>query len=359
LKRIIVSVTNDLVTDQRVDKTCEVLSEIGFQVILVGRKLNKSLPIHRNYKIKRFRLFFNNGVLFYAEYNIRLFLFLLFSKKEILFSNDLDTLLPNYLIGKLQRKKIIFDSHELFSEIPELVHKKIVKKIWLYIERRIIPKLQNIITVSESIKNHYYNLYGVSATVIRNVPKTNEINRINLEEVTKGKKIILYQGSVNIGRGIELMIETMPLLKDYLFIVVGDGDILDNLKKKVNTLSLQRKVIFIGKKTPEELKKITPNASIGMSLEEDIGLNYRYALPNKIFDYIHGNVPIVASNLPEMKFIIEKYAIGELLKERTSKVLANIILKMTEKDYNNNLKDAVKELNWEKEKDKLIKIFKS
>ena len=103
--------------------------------------------------------------------NIRLFLFLLFTKKDMLFSNDLDTLLPNYIIGKLQNKKLVFDSHELFSEIPELVNKQQVKNVWLYLEKTIIPKLQNVITVSDSIKNHYHNLYGISAIVIRNIPK--------------------------------------------------------------------------------------------------------------------------------------------------------------------------------------------
>ena len=114
MKRIIVSVTNDLVTDQRVSKTCSTLSEMGYDILLIGRRLKNSLPIQRNYTTKRIQLLFNKGYLFYAEYNIRLFLFLLFSKKDILFSNDLDTLPANYIIGKLQQRNLIFDSHELF-----------------------------------------------------------------------------------------------------------------------------------------------------------------------------------------------------------------------------------------------------
>jgi|TARA_B110000285_G_scaffold129548_1_gene145745 glycosyltransferase involved in cell wall biosynthesis len=357
LKRIIVSVTNDLVTDQRVDKTCDVLTEIGFEVILVGRKLKNSLPIHRKYSTKRFRLVFNKGILFYAEYNTRLFLFLLFSRKSFLFSNDLDTLLPNYLISKIQKKKLFFDSHELFSEIPELVNKKRVKNVWIYLEKIIIPRLENIITVSDSIKNYYHNLYGISATVLRNIPKIEKISQKNFEIDTKGRKVILYQGSVNIGRGIELMIDTMPLLNEYLFIVIGDGDIIDKLKTKVIKLSLENRVKFLGKKTPQELKTLTPNAVIGMSLEEDLGLNYRYALPNKIFDYIHANVPIIVSDLPEMRSVIKKYAVGELLIERTPKNLAKIITNMTNNSYKKEMKAAKEELNWSKEKEKLTSIF--
>ena len=357
MKRILISVTNDLTTDQRVEKTCEVLSEIGYDVLLVGRKLKKSLPIQRNYKTIRFRLLFNKGFLFYAEFNIRLFIFLLFTKKDLLFSNDLDTLLPNYIIGKLQNKKLVFDSHELFSEIPELVNKQQVKNVWLFLEKTIIPKLQNVITVSDSIKNHYHNLYGISAIVIRNIPKIKKISQRNFEIDAKGKKVILYQGSVNIGRGIELMIDTMTLLDEYLFIVIGDGDILEQLKEKVSNLSLHDKVKFIGKKTPEELKELTPNATIGMSLEEDLGLNYRYALPNKIFDYLHANVPVIVADLPEMRSLIKKHPIGEILIERTPKTLAETIINMTNISYEKELKTAKKELNWSKEKEKLISIF--
>ena len=357
LKRIVISVTNDLTTDQRVEKTCEALSEIGYDVVLVGRKLKTSLPIQKNYKTVRFRLLFNKGFLFYAEFNIRLFIFLLFTKKNLLFSNDLDTLLPNYLLSLLQQKTLVFDSHELFSEIPELVTKPRIKNFWLYLEKKLIPKLKNVITVSNSIKNHYLNLYGVSATVVRNIPKIQKIDPKEFDVNTDEKKIILYQGAVNIGRGIELMIDTMPLLDKYLFIVIGDGDILKELKEKVKLQNLNNKVKFLGKKSPEELKKLTLSASIGMSLEEDLGLNYRYALPNKVFDYLHANIPVIIADLPEMRALIEKYSIGEILTERSPEVLAKILKQMTTKSYKKELAMAKEKLNWSKEKKKLTSIF--
>ena len=357
LKRVIVSVTNDLVTDQRVGKTCAVLTEMGFKVLLVGRKLKKSNSIQREYEVKRFRLLFNKGFLFYAEYNLRLFFFLLFSKKDLLFSNDLDTLVPNYLISKIQKKKLIFDSHELFSEIPELENRKRVKKIWLAIEQKIIPKLKNIITVSDSIKEHYQSLYGVNVSVVRNIPENKKVIQTPFDFDTHGKKIILYQGSVNVGRGLELMIDTMPLLEEYLLIVIGDGDVLMALKEKVSNQSLENQVKFLGKKTPEELKKLTPNATIGMSLEEDLGLNYRYALPNKLFDYIHANVPVIVSDLPEMSKLVSQYKIGEILLKRTPEELAEKIKTVIANDYQEQLKIAGKKLNWSKEKEKIKAIF--
>lgn len=357
MKRIVISVTNDLTTDQRVGKTCEVLSEIGYDVLLVGRKLKNSVPVHRNYKTVRFRLLFNTGFLFYAEFNIRLFIFLLFTKKNILFSNDLDTLLPNYVLSILLQKTLVFDSHELFSEIPELLHKPKVKDFWFCLEKSIIPKLKNVITVSGSIKNHYLKLYGVSATLVRNIPKIEKINQKKFEINTHEKKIILYQGAINVGRGIELMIDTMPLLDEFMFIVIGDGDIVKDLKERAIGLDVNNKVKFLGKKTPEELKKLTLNATIGMSLEEDLGLNYRYALPNKIFDYLHANVPVITSDLPEMSALIEKYAFGEILYKRSPEILATTIKLMTKKSYAKELTFAKEKLNWAHEKKKLISIF--
>ena len=357
LKRVIVSVTNDLVTDQRVGKTCAVLTEMGFKVLLVGRKLKKSNSIQREYEVKRFRLLFNKGFLFYAEYNLRLFFFLLFSKKNLLFSNDLDTLVPNYLISKIQKKKLIFDSHELFSEIPELENRKRVKNFWLAIEKKIIPKLKNIITVSDSIKEHYQSLYGVNVSVVRNIPENKKVIQTPFDFDTHGKKIILYQGSVNVGRGLELMIDTMHLLEDYILVIIGDGDISTKLIEKVNTLDLKNCVKFLGRINPDELKNLTPNTTVGMSLEEDLGLNYRYALPNKIFDYIHAEVPMVVSNLPEMKAIIKKYAIGEVLIDRTPISLASTIKTMAAKNYKKELIQAKKQLNWTLEKEKLISMI--
>ncbi|OSY87253.1 hypothetical protein WH52_12390 [Tenacibaculum holothuriorum] len=360
MKRIILSVTNDLTNDQRVEKVCNTLLQQNYTILLVGRLLKNSPPIQREYETKRFRLFFNKGILFYVEYNIRLFFFLLFSKKDIVLANDLDTLLPNYLISKLQKTPLVFDSHELFSEIPELVNKPFKKRVWKSLENYIIPKLKNTYTVCNSIAKHYDSLYHTNFRVLRNVPHQKRgIVKSDITSITKGKKIILYQGAVNIGRGIELMMETVKLLDDYILLIVGSGDIIKTLQEKTMIENLQNKVVFLGKITPNELQKITPNATVGLSLEEDLGLNYRYALPNKLFDYIQAEVPVITSNLPEMKQIVTKYNVGEILTERTPEKLSSLIEKVANTDYSKNLEKAKSELIWKNEEKVLIDIFKN
>ena len=359
MKKILVSVSNDISNDQRLFRTCQTLWNDDFDIYVVGREKKDSEPIDLHFKTKRVKMLFHKGFLFYAFFNLRLFFFLFFTKKDILYANDLDTLLPNYLVSKLQNKPLFFDSHELFSEVPELEHNPFAKKVWQNIENWIIPKLKHVITVSEGIKNHYQKKHTIRATVIRNVPPITNNKKKELDFISKKQKVIWYQGSVNLGRGLELVIDTISFLEDTIFIIVGDGDVFEKLEQKVLHLELEQKVKFLGKLPPNELRKLTSNATVGISLEEDLGLNYKYALPNKLFDYIHAEVPVIVSNLPDMAALVSEYKIGEVLKTRTPKGLTELILSMEKKDYSKALQKAKKELHWEQEKVKLLKLLKS
>jgi len=358
LKKIIVSITNDISTDQRVEKVCNTLYNAGYEILLIGKKNANSKPLQRNYTTKRVNVFFKKGILFYAEFNVKLFFILLFSRKNMLLANDLDTLLPNYMVSLLQRKKIIYDSHELFPEIPELVNKPFVKKVWSGLEKIILPKLKNTYTVCNSIATFYNNKYATDFKTIINLPTTKKIVKTTFPFKYTDEKIILYQGAVNIGRGLELMIETMPFLVNYILVIVGDGDIFEPLKEKVVSKNLTHKIHFLGRKNPEKLHTITPLANLGISIEEDLGLNYRFALPNKIFDYIQANVPVLVSNLPEMKKVVIDYKVGEIIKDREPKKLANQIENLLQKDFTMALQNAKETLIWEHQEQLLLSIFK-
>lgn len=359
MQRIIISVTNDIVNDQRVKKVCNTLQN-NFEITLIGRKLTKSMDVDRPYKVIRMSLIFNKGFLFYAEFNLRLFFKILFLKKDVLLANDLDTLLPNYLISIIFSKKLVYDSHELFTEVPELISRSRIRYVWLQIEKILFPKLKNVYTVNEKIGEIYSEKYQTTVKVIKNVPyKIQNIKKSKLPFNHNNKKIILYQGVINVGRGLELVIDTMPLLKNYLFVIVGEGDVLDKLKNKVNKLFLNDKVIFLGKLPPENLPKITNNVDIGISLEEELGLSYKFSLPNKIFDYIQSRIPVLVSDLPIMKSLINEFKVGEILMKRNPKNLALIIERMILKkdSYQEHLNKAANIFTWEKESLKLMDIY--
>ena len=366
MKSIYVSVTNDLVTDARAHRTCLTLIESGANITLTGKKNNRNpQPVIRTYNIKRFNLLFNRGFLFYASFNIILFIFLLTRKKiSLLVSCDLDTLPANYLASVLRRCPLVYDSHEYFTEVPELQNRKFVRNFWLRIEKFILPKLKYAYTVSESIAKEYTEKYKVEFKVIRNLPlKIKNTDVYPLPEDILSKKKILYQGAVNMGRGLELMIEVVKELdRDVIFIIAGDGDLYNMLLKKVQKEELTQKVFFTGRIPHEKLADLTCQADMGISLEENTGKSYRYALPNKLFDYIQAEIPVMVSDLPEMRKIVEEYNIGVVNKINDKKAVKETIEYILYNDeakrlWKKNLAKASTELIWEKEKIRLIEIF--
>jgi len=361
LSKIIISVTNDLVTDNRVHKVAQTLYNNGFEVLVIGRKFKKSLPLNRQYKTKRVKLLFNKSFMFYAEYNFRLFFILLFSKYDIILSNDLDTLLANYLASKIRNKKIVYDSHEYYTELPELVNRPFVKKTWTFIEKNILPNLKNTYTVCESISEIYNKLYNTDFKVVRNLPLYNFNTNENTTK-NKNNKIIIYQGALNLGRGLEKVISAMKYLNGVTLLIVGDGDITNYLKKHCINENVSEKVIFKGKVPFDDLINYTCTADLGISLEENLGLNYYFALPNKIFDYIKAGVPVVGSDFPEIRKIILNYKVGILISDTSAQNLAKTIENLlNDKEKLNTLKancyKAAKELCWENEEKILIEIF--
>lgn len=349
--KIIVSVTNDLSTDQRVHKVCASLHSFGFEVLLVGFLLNDSKSLNREYETHRFNLWFKKGPLFYFEYSIRLFYFLLFKKSDILLSNDLDTLLPNFLLSKLKANVLVFDSHEIFSDSPELFNRPLIKRFWQGLESYLIPKTDFSYTVCQSLADHFRDKLKVDMKVVRNVPYFEDIP-INRHD----KKTLIFQGNLNKGRGLDLAIGALVHLPEFNLIIVGGG--FDYLKPLCNELGVAQRVQFVGKVDFKNLKNYTQQASIGLLLEEPIGLSFTYSLPNKLFDYLHSDLKIIASPLKEVEKIMTKYDVGVLLQNRNPKDVAAQIELLHDSEFKESeYKKAKQELNWQKEEEILKTIF--
>lgn len=330
MQRVIVSVSNDLYTDQRVHKVCSYLEERGFEVLLVGRLRKNSQPLKRSYRTKRMRLLFDKGALFYAEFNIRLFLFLLIHKSSILVANDLDTLLANYCSLPFKRgNALIYDTHEYFTEVPELTARPRVRAVWLAIEKWIFPKLENVITVNQSIADAYHKRYGKKVHIVRNISpkwKAKEIkSRSELGLPTTGRLIIFQGAGINVDRGAEEAVYAMKYIENAHLIFVGDGDVISDLKRIVEEEKLASKVHIFGKRPYDELLNFTHHADLGLSLDKPSNDNYRFSLPNKLFDYIHTLTPVLVSDVIEVKRIVEKYQLGIVTKTHDPKELAQTI----------------------------------
>lgn len=364
-KKVIVSVSNDLVSDQRVHKTCVTLNDNGWEVILIGRKLPNSLPLTpRSYKCKRMNLLFTKGAFFYAELNLRLFLLLLFHRAKVLHSNDLDTLLPNYLASKIKGTHLVYDSHEYFTEVPELVDRPKIQRIWERIEGKIFPKLKHVFTVNESIADLFRNKYKVDVKVLRNIPRLKSIKSADETPITfDNRKVLLLQGAgINIQRGAEELVAAMQFVDDALLLIVGSGDVLPFLKEQVLTLNLSEKVQFMDKVPFERLQNITRQATLGISVDKPTNINYQLSLPNKLFDYIHAGIPVVVSDLKEVAKIVNLYQVGIVLKNHEPKQMAERINHLLQNanllsEFKHNCNKASMKLNWENEEKNLISTY--
>jgi glycosyltransferase involved in cell wall biosynthesis len=366
-KRVVVSVINDLVTDQRVNKVCQTLVSMDCDVLLVGRKMRKSPEMDtREYKFRRLKLLTEKGPLFYAEYNIRLFCFLLLRKVDMLVSNDLDTLLPNYLVRRLKNIPLVYDSHEYFTEVPELVNRKNVQKVWKFIEGKIFPKLTDTITVNNSIANLFENDYGIKPAVVRNIPRRSTV----IEKVSREKlglpvniPILILQGAgINVHRGVEELIEAMIHVDNAILLIIGGGDVINKLKEMVFDYKLTPKVIFKPRLPYKEMMQYTSVANLGITFDKPNNLNYKYSLPNKLFDYIQAGIPVLSSRLPELERIISEYKIGDFIPDHKPVNIAKKINHILNSqglmdEWKKNCIFAAKELTWENEEKTLIKIY--
>jgi glycosyltransferase involved in cell wall biosynthesis len=389
IPRAIVAVTNDLSTDQRVDRTCRTLVKSGYEVILAGRKLKHSLPLFpRDYRTCRMRLPVNKGPMFYACYNLRIFLFLMWRRVDLVVSNDLDTLPGCYLAvtiknipfmtendcltgtGKKKRGRVrhLHDCHEYYRGVPELVGRSRTSRIWKWFEDIIFPRLQAVTAVNESIAALYKEEYGKEITVIRNVPfRKKDVMAVYREElgIRPGQKVILYQGALNVDRGLEEAIRAMKFIRtDAVLALIGTGDIHQRLIRLAEEENVSEKVIFTGQIPFPFLQSYTVIADIGLSIEKDVGVNYHYCLPNKLLDYIQANVPVLVSHLPEMAGLVGKYDIGERLESHDPERMAGQIDRMLNRGdlittWKQNLKIAAGELCWENEETRLTAIVNS
>ena len=372
LPKIVFSVTNDLTYDQRMQRICGSVASAGFEVVLTGRKLPTSLELPEfGFTGKRISCWFNKGFAFYAEYNIRLFFYLLFSNAVCFCAIDLDTIVPVYFASVLRNKKRVYDAHELFTEQKEIVTRPKVHAIWMAIERFCVPKFKHGYTVNLFIKDELNRRHGVNYGIIRNMPLKGEgegkkvegdIKIRNQQLETSNQKFIIYQGAVNEGRSFETLIPAMKQVNCKL-LICGKGNFFEQTKQLVAEHGLEDKIEMRGYVAPAELKLLTPTALFGLTLFEKTGLNQYYSLSNRFFDYTMAGIPQVCVGYPEYKAINDEHHIALLIDETDENTIANAINRLIEDkglyaELQHNCIKARTVLNWEHEEIKLVEFWK-
>lgn len=357
-KHIVITVTNDLTYDQRMQKTATSLSFAGYDVTLIGRQFSHSVVLkEKPYRQARLRCVFNTGKLFYLEYNLRLFLFLLRLKFDIVCAVDLDTIVPCYFSAKIKQAKLVYDAHEYFTEVPEVINRPMVKKTWEWVEQTFVPKADLMYTVSPTLAKLFSEKYNRHVGVILNAP----LLALNTKNGTKKTAYILYQGALNEGRGIEAMIEAMKDINLPLWLA-GEGDLSASLRQKVKQQKLEDKIIFLGYVSPEKLKEITAQATIGINLLENKGLSYYYSLSNKFFDYIQARTPQICIAFPEYKALNKTQPVALLINECKPDTISKAVNRLLADnalytEIQKNCDFWAGKLNWQNEEQKMLQWY--
>lgn len=357
-KKIITSAFSNLYTDQRIEKVCRTLYENGYEIELIGNNWNGADKMSRPYPFSRITLVSKSLKTAYFEFNWKLYREL--KKKAdqdtILHANDLDALLPNYILAEKLKIPLVFDSHEIFSEMPA-IQDRMSQKLWRYLEKKLVPKQRFMITASRGYAGWFKKRYGADPQIVQNAPRKLDHHRSISENQPK---ILLYQGAINPFRGIDKAILAMKHLENVIFKIAGDGPMKKDYETLVIKENLQHKVEFLGKLLPEDLRKVTLTADCGMSIEENGGASYYYSLPNKVLDCIQARVPVILSNLPEMQNIKRQFDIGEIINSHQPEDIAKAIHQIMDKGraaYLPELEKAADLFCWENEEAKLLWVF--
>ncbi len=360
MKRIVFAVTNDLTYDRRMHRICATLQSAGYEVRLVGRRRRRSAAlVNKPYQQKRLHCFFTAGPFFYAEYNIRLFFYLLVQRADIFGACDLDTALAVRGAAWLRRRHTVFDAHEHFAEVPEVERRKTVKAIWHAIGQRCIPGFDLRFTVGESLAAVLGHDYHASFSVIRNLPILR--NDLILPAAERRKELV-YIGALNEGRGLEVAITAMRLLPDFTLKLIGEGDLSRQLRELADLPDISSRITFTGWVPPHQLHAEIASAMVGLNALEARSKSYYHSLANKFFDYMHAGVPSLNMDFPEYSALVNAHAVGVCIEKLSPEMIAETVREMTsEPGQLEMMIDACRYARnlycWQKEESSLLALF--
>lgn len=367
-KKIFFSVTNCICHDQRVLKIAETADRLYGDVTIIGRRSGECCDsTFVPFMTRRFKMLFRKGFLFYSFFNLRLFLYLLFHKADILVSNDLDTLLPNWLVSKIRKSVLVFDSHEYFTGVPELQNRTFVRWVWKTIERSILPGLQNVMTVSESIALKYKVEYGIESAIVRNCSRSSNLispyTRKELELNDEHLLLILQGTGINTDRGGIELIDALRNTENVALFVIGSGNVIQLMKERVIDLNLAERIRFLPKMSWNEMMRYTKSVDAGLSLDKNSSINHSFSLPNKVFDYISAGIPVISGSLPEVNKITGAFNCGIIISEVNPTEISRAIIKLRDNkaflaELKMNAVAASEVLNWENENHVVEEFYK-
>lgn len=228
------------------------------------------------------------------------------------------------------RGKLIYDAHELESN--KNGQSKLISRITFFIEKSCWSRLNGFVTVSNSILRWYQIHFSKkTSALILNAPVVNDLPRKakidwyfhNLYGIPQDSLLFVYLGLFVSGRGVEKLLDVFSDQKISSHIVfVGRGPKREIIEKFASSNSR----IHLHESVPhEQVVNLVENADYGLCLVENVSLSDYYSLPNKLFEYAFAGVPVLASDFPDMREIIEGYELGAVTSTDVESITNSIV----------------------------------
>ncbi len=360
-RRIAVSVINDVRADGRVHKVCTSLAEAGYAVTCFSRPTavfdwDEPPP----YRVVWLEGLPPAGKGMYVRFMGALWRRLRQGNFDLLWANDLDTLAPAVLAAR--HTPVIYDTHEYFTGMAELAGRPLERWVWRTLERLLFHRPKAVVTVNESVARRYEAEYGRSLHVLYNYPLRADRRRSTPPTLSPPIRL-LYQGALQVGRGLEMMVDALAMLPDDFHLdIVGGGPLRPALEARVRERGLAGRVAFHGHVPFFRLPHYTARAHIGLSIESPQFTNSAISLPNKLLDYLNQGLPVVVAGLPEHRRLVERWKVGRVMEEYSPGALAHAAAELaaSEADYRRLAENAFRAvdtaLSWEAQLPRLLQI---
>jgi glycosyltransferase involved in cell wall biosynthesis len=285
---------------------------------------------------------------------------------DIIHAVDLDTLWAAITAAKRSGGKVVYEARELYTELLSLHRRPVAKFFWRTLEKRLINKADRVVTINHSIAEELSRRYDIAKpAVVMNVDKSESVSQvidIRREFDFTEKYILIYQGVLRPGQGIERALHALKSIPDAGILFVGEGPYRARVEAIATQLNIKDKVKFAGMIQPEQLPSFTAAADAGLLLMESTALNNYLALPQKLFQYIMAGTPPIVSDLPELKRIVEADDLGLVLKNGSSSEDSRAISDFLQKELAKSARNCHKVISqycWEVEGKKLMDIYRS
>lgn len=288
-----------------------------------------------------------------------------FDKADIYHANDLNTLPQAIICAKFRFKPrpLIYDSHEVQSDRTGY-NKSVVKVI----ESFLLNFIDCMIVENDTRAKYNFKLYGFRPKVLHNYSDYYNIDNYpnanihKIISVDSQEKILLYQGGIQVGRGLDKLIDAMNLIKEGHLVFIGDGNEKERLRERAGKSQEKKRIHFIDKVPLNELPSYTKEAFIGFQVLQNICFNHFSASSNKLFEYIMAGIPVIACNFPEISKIVNNNKVGIVIDSHNPQEIAIAVNKLIDDCHmhQNMKKNTVftrKVYNWQKEKNNLLNIY--